>query len=226
MRIESIYKQYQIMPNLQMHMLRAAAVGNIIFDKWIDKAMLNIDTIVTTLLLHDMGNIIKFELDRFPNFLGKEQKRLDHWKKIQQSYFEKYGYDEHSATFLIAKEIGIPHYIQEVLENMGSTHLSKVVQDSDYNCKISLYADMRVAPQGVVSVNKRFDDLLQRYKGRNHPVANKDKTGKNRQFCLEVEQQLQKRVDLDLNSITDRMIEPYIEQVRNYTVQTVSTSSI
>ncbi len=216
MQIFSVYKKYTIMPNLQLHMLRAAAVGAYIADRWNDKKQIDKNIIISTLLLHDMGNIIKFELGKFPEILGQEQQKLSYWKNIQQEFFQKYGYDEHLATFAIAREIGISCEVQEVLENMGSSNLAKVLETGEYNAKICMYADLRVAPFGIVSIDKRFDDLIARYQGRDHPIANIKQTEKNRMYCLQIEKQLQNHFQGKLSEISDNSIQSYLNLVKEF----------
>ena len=70
MKISEIYQKYQIPPHLQLHMYRVSAVAWTIcdnFDEELDKIK-----IVAADLLHDMGNIIKFDLKLFPEFLEPE----------------------------------------------------------------------------------------------------------------------------------------------------------
>src|SRR3989344_2472976 len=102
MKITEIYEKYKIPPNLQLHQLRVAGVASIIcdnFDKPLDKG-----SIITTCLLHDMGNILKFNFDIFPEeFYGKQGRA--YWEKVKQEFKEKYGEDEHKATHAIAEEL-------------------------------------------------------------------------------------------------------------------------
>ena len=62
--ITDIYEKYKIMPLLAMHQIRVAAVAMMICDSLsvpIDK-----DSVIKACLLHDIGNIIKFDLNHFP----------------------------------------------------------------------------------------------------------------------------------------------------------------
>ena len=76
MTILEIYEKYKIMPQLRTHMLRVAAVGKIVCDAVNEKVkqnrgeFVNTKNVVTACLLHDMGNIIKFDLNYF---LWKQQ---------------------------------------------------------------------------------------------------------------------------------------------------------
>src|SRR5438045_2401455 len=104
MNISEIYKKYKITPLLQQHQLRAASVGAYIADHWNIKQQIDKDGIIQTLLLHDMGNIIKFDFD--DSELNPSDEK-EYWKAVQKEFVEKYGHDEHIATNMIAKEIGV-----------------------------------------------------------------------------------------------------------------------
>jgi len=156
------------MPNLQEHQLRVAGASFIIGKSMSDQ---NVDTenIVVACLLHDMGNIIKFKLDLFPEFVKPEG--LDYWKKIQQEYFETYGDDEHDATMNISKEI-LKNYvfpnndtnrIIELIEAIGFSNAKENYKTTDFGKKIAAYADMRVKPYGVTSLKDRLEDGRKRF---------------------------------------------------------------
>jgi len=79
MNIIQVYAKYQIMPELARHQLRVAGVAQTIVQACQER--LDEDSIVTACLLHDMGNILKFDLTRFPEFLQPEG--LDYWQQVQ-----------------------------------------------------------------------------------------------------------------------------------------------
>ncbi len=56
-----------------MHLLRVAALGALIADNWTGTTV-NRHTIVCTLLLHDIGNIVKADYDRFPLLRKRDTK--------------------------------------------------------------------------------------------------------------------------------------------------------
>ncbi len=64
MTIQQLYEKYEIMPNLQLHMYRVAAVAKMICDHF--QKPINKQEVIITCLLHDIGNIIKFDLFDFP----------------------------------------------------------------------------------------------------------------------------------------------------------------
>lgn len=90
------------MPALMMHQVRVAGVAAYISDH-IQGVSIDHDDIVTACLLHDMGNILKFDLHRFPAFL--EPKGFVYWQQVQDDYRRMYGNDEHEATVKIVKEV-------------------------------------------------------------------------------------------------------------------------
>lgn len=211
MNILDIYKKYSILSSLQTHQLRAAAVGSFIADHWKNQNEVDKEAITQTLLLHDMGNIIKFD---FPKFLSvDEETSLEYWQKVKEDFTQRYGIDEHVATHAIAKEIGVSEKVMYLLIHMGTSNLFKTIIGNNWNVKVVSYADLRCAPLGVVSVNERFDDILKRYQGRNHAHANAEKVEEKRKHCLEVEKQIQTQVKIDLNSITEKTVKNIIQKL-------------
>ena len=79
--ISEIYEEYKIMPNLREHMLRVAGAASLICDNFTEP--LNKEEIISACLLHDMGNIIKFKLDYFPEFNKPE--KAEYWQNVQSA---------------------------------------------------------------------------------------------------------------------------------------------
>ena len=75
MKIKDIYSKYNIPPNLQLHMFRVAAFADILCDNH-KKVDFDKEIIIKSCLLHDLGNIIKFDFDNFPELLGAEEKNI------------------------------------------------------------------------------------------------------------------------------------------------------
>lgn len=197
-------------------MLRAASVGAFICDNWKSNQEINRKLIIEALLIHDMGNIIKTNLDSSTMLTALEKKELNHWKNGQRILKEKYNNDEHLATFQIAKELGVSDKIFYILTHSGSSNLRKVIDSKNFNLGIVTYADLRCAPLHVVSVNERFDDVIKRYYKINHPLSNLEEVEKRRSLAIELESVLQTKTDLSLSDITDESIKDYIEKLSNY----------
>jgi hypothetical protein len=159
MDLLTFYTKYKIMPQLQTHMLRVAGVGSLILDGW--QVPVDRDLVMRTLLLHDMGNIVKFDLQN-PLMPIRD---LDKWMKIQAQFWTKYGRDAHAATQQILAEAGQNEVI-EVLEQERAGYESgdtALLLEQDWPAKILAYCDVRVTPAGVASLKERIHDLHLRY---------------------------------------------------------------
>lgn len=218
MKISEIYKKYKIPPHLQLHMYRVSALAWIICDNFENEVDKN--NIVAADLLHDMGNIIKFDLKLFPEFL--EPEGYDYWLKVQKDYIAKYGNDEHEATRIIAEELSATPRIKELLNSVGSSKTSRIISSKDKSKWIANYADYRVYPHGVVSLTKRLEDGRKRYvqnKGL-HSVSMK-KSIEIEKFSFKLEELIQKETSIDLNSITDESVSDIIKQLPNFEIETL-----
>lgn len=215
MNIASIYKQYPVTKLLQEHQIRAAAVGAYISDKWLANSEINKNVVIQSLLLHDMGNIIKFDFDNPILLTEDEKKNITFWKKEQENLKDKYG-EEHMATHGIAKELGVSEQVYNVLLQIGSSQLPKTLTSDNWELKVVSYSDLRCGPQRVVSIDERFDDIIQRYKNSNHPLGNVEEVNGRRKLALELEKQLQDKVDIDIKVITNETINLYITTLLEY----------
>lgn len=160
MTIAHLYRTYDIMPTLQQHMFRVAAVAKYMCTHF-NGPPIDTTLIVAACLLHDMGNILKFDLTRFPDFL--EPKGLMYWEKVQDKFRERYGANEHVATELILEEIGVVSRVKELVQSIGFFQAQSNVENSDFEKKMCDYADTRVDPHGIVSLEDRLKDLHRRY---------------------------------------------------------------
>ncbi|CAN5229849.1 hypothetical protein BH09PAT2_BH09PAT2_02750 [soil metagenome] len=197
MTIQQIYEQYILMPTLQMHQYRVAGVAHMLclhYDNKVDAV-----NIVAACLLHDMGNILKFKLEMFPDFL--EPQGMDYWKKIKNEYHYKYGNDEHKATLEIAKEIfkkrnpAINEKLNtertlELINAIGFSSAQYNFESIDISRKIAAYADMRMEPHGVTSLALRLKDGNKRFKIHKPGVGDEAFFNEMAEFLKKIEQQL------------------------------------
>lgn len=208
MTAQEAYDAYTIMPNLQLHQLRVAAVASIIVDTF--EKPLDRNEIITACLLHDMGNIIKFDLQRFPQFL--EPEGFEHWNQIRESFLSKYGTDEHQATYKIATEIGVSSRSAELLSAIGFTKAHINSQHNDFGKKICCYADQRVTPHGISTLQERLDEGLKRYKGK----FASEETTRGRESLVLMEKQIFTRCDVSPDEITEKHVEPLFKELRTF----------
>jgi uncharacterized protein YkvS len=207
MTITQIYQQYSIPLNLQKHMLRVAAVGNIICDNF--KKNLNKNLIVKTLLLHDMGNIIKFDFSRSDLLEKIDQNRIEDLKKNQQEFLQKYGKDPDKATLKIIKEITNDKNVVELCQTSHGESLDEFLVDENWPRKIAFYCDMKAGPFGIVNISERFNDLA------NRNPSHKNLIQKQFEQCKALGLQLQKMSQINLQNIDNKMVGEVIEKLKD-----------
>lgn len=198
------------MPTLAEHQFRVASVAKQICDSI--PLSLNVDGVVDVCLLHDMGNIIKFDLNYFPDFLQPEG--LEYWKKIKDEFIQKYGNEEHVATEKICEEIGLPDIEMSYIRAIGFSKIKKVLASDSLEEKICLYSDLRVGPYGVLSIEDRLIDGRKRYEGRKEKALGLGQFGEFATALREIEKQLFSYSSIIPSDITDLSIKPIILQLK------------
>jgi len=213
-----IYEKYNIMPALQLHQLRVAAVGKLICDN-VTKPINERDVILAC-LFHDMGNIVKFDLTYFPEF--SEPKGIQYWKGVQEEYIAKYGSDQHGANEAIAKELGLPEKSITYIKNIRFSEITSALTDTSLERKICQYADLRVGPHGVLSMNERIAEGRARYSKRRGPESTAVLAEEifNALLCdaRELEAQIFANVKIEPTDITDDAIKGDMEDMWDYSV--------
>ncbi len=216
MIIQDIYDQYQIPDTLQLHMLRVAGVCKMICDhrKW---ELLDSQTMLIAALLHDMGNIVRFDLENTPPGLEKLQKNynVEHLKKVQKKIISKFGSEEHSVNMGIAREVWAS---DDAVEIIGKINFAKLRDEYDtYTIPqvIVKYCDLRVWPYGVISVAERLHEAAVRYKKDKRMWELKESIG----FMNKVEQRIFSHCILSPQDINDESINPLLEDLRWFDIQ-------
>ena len=206
MQIKQIYEKYEIMPQLETHMLRVAGVGKLILDGW--SGAIDRDLVMRTLLLHDMGNIVKFDLTK----LILPIENIEHWIEVQQEWWNKYGRDTHGVTVAIARELKQDDVIEVFEQEHGgysSGDTGQILRQS-WPAKMLAYADVRVTPTGVVPMRERIADLQKRY-GRELSWYD---------FLYPLEEQIREQTTLDLNKINEQGVTPFFTELLGYNIET------
>lgn len=211
--ILDIYKEYKIMPNLELHMLRAAAVASLICDNFDE--VLPKEYIATACLFHDMGNILKFNFDLMPELLAPLGR--EYWQTVKDEYAKKYGPNEHDATNAIMRELNIPEEIIYIADQDRFSLLCEHVESDNFAVKIMQYADYRSAPYGVVSYDERMEESSVRYKSKDEEFERKrhELTECGRQ----IEKQIFSQCKIKPEDITDKTIEPIIAELKKYVIK-------
>ncbi len=198
------------MPNLQLHQMRVASVA------WqiCDSLLVNIDreSVVIACLLHDMGNIVKFDLNHFPKY--NEPEGIDYWQKVKDYYISKYGKDEHIVSFKIAQELELSEKILNLIIKTDPHIVLEIRNCDNLAEKICNYADQRVNPYEIVSIKERNDEAKERYK--NHPHAFDDE---HSNFFLknmkDIEEQIFSHSKIKPEDIDNESIKIYLEKLQD-----------
>jgi hypothetical protein len=216
MNILEVYKKYQTMPNLADHQLAVAAVAGMIcsnLNTEVDK-----QNIVAACLLHDMGNIIKFDLTKTNSVLNMNID-VGFWQKVKEDYVKKYQTDEHEASILIAKELGVSNRVVELIDCIGFNTAVINEQAKDYGRKICAYSDMRVWPQGVTTLENRLDDLRKRYDNKFHQMGgDEEKRSEFENGLRKIEQQIFEHCKIKPKDITEEAIGPIKEKLKSFEI--------
>lgn len=205
MQISEIYSKYKTLPNLQQHMLRVSAVAQKVLDNWsgidIDKK-----SIIQTCLLHDIAKPITFDMQKQELYVQNvEELRLV--QNCNRYLIDNYGVEEHPALLKIATEIGVNQKTIDLLNNLEWHLIGKLLEKNDVESLIPIYCDMRISPNGIVTIEQRIQDL-------------KKRTGKgNQQLYLDgedLEKYINQNVSTDLNTISNQDIEEIADKLLFY----------
>src|SRR4030042_2345407 len=212
MIIADIYYKYKIMPQLQEHMLKVGGVALLICNHFQNK--LDNNLIISTCLLHDMGNAVKFNFNTYPKILGK--KLVVEGKKIQKYYIKKYGVDADKATYKILKEISVSKKIILLVKSMGFSRTTETFKTKDFNIKICEYSDLRVSPFGVLSMIERLGEGINRYNNTFKQKYSPSKLKSMVNYTQEIEKQIFKHCAIKPADITEVKVKPLINKLRDY----------
>lgn len=206
------------MPGLQLHQLRVTGVALSVAESIREKVDMHALTLAC--LLHDMGNIIKSDLTVFPEFL--EPKGFEYWQSVKNEYLARYGNDEHTATESIAEEIGVPDATLEIIRNIRFSHVPRILESGSLELKITMYADQRTSPLGVVPIDARLAEGRKRY--GNKPFDGGDtftpETYKKVvDACHELEEYLSEVSGVSLPYITEEQVCTRFEALRAYVIR-------
>jgi putative nucleotidyltransferase with HDIG domain len=214
MNIVEVYKKYKIPGMLQLHQLRVTAVASQICESLttpVDKKSL-----IKACLLHDMGNIIKFEFNYPDEFYTPEGR--DYWRNVQAEYFKDYGRDEHAASIEIARKLGSNQKILKVIDSIGFSKIKDSHHLGSIEMKLAEYADMRAGPKGIFSIDERMADGQKRYQHRKNYFLKEDERKDIATALHEMEDEIFSKSKLKPSDITDESVAPLIEQLKSYEI--------
>ena len=200
------------MPLLQLHQLRVAAVAKFICEK--TSAKLPQTSIIEASLLHDMGNLLKFNLRALPHLC--EPEGVAHWEGVKEQFSKKYGTDEHAATHRIAEELGCTSETMSCLSAVGFTQVFKHLKSNILAHQVCCYADQRVGPFGILSLEERFQESRARRIKQGLPIDPKAEelyAAHNKMEALVLSQ-----TPCSPNDITDKVIAPLVANLKDFEI--------
>jgi len=180
-------------------MLRVASLGSLICDR-IASTTLHEELVVKTLLLHDMGNILKFDFSRIDLFEEADRENLKAYKIAQQKFRKQYGLNPDEATLKIINEVTHNQSIVNLCRDSHWENLGQVLKTDNWEAKIACYADMRVGPFGLLTLAERIQDLKKRRPEESSTLDRLLRQG------LAVEKELDNITELKLNELSDNEV--------------------
>lgn len=218
MKIVDIYKKYEISQILQLHQLKVAAVASLICDNFAQVQDKN--TIITACLIHDMGNVLKFNFEYFSDEFFEPEGKI-YWKQVKEKFRQKYGDDEHKASIQIAKELSVSNRVIEIISRMEFDMLAEIANETDFEIKICKYSDLRVSPLGVTSLKDRLSEGKKRYVEQptsKYLLADFERLAS---YAQKVEQQIFEKCRIKPEDINDDSVSPPIEDLKNFEINSV-----
>jgi hypothetical protein len=215
MTVREIYTAYKIMPTLQMHQLRAGAVAKLTCNSF--DGEVEAHDVITACLLHDMGNIIKSDFSAFPEFVEPEGEA--YWTAVKEDFIRRYGSDSHKANVAIMRELGVPEHVAQILDDSGFSRLQEILHDGSTELKLLQYADMRVGPHGILSMEERLEEGRERYRGKNKSYYDSDEEYEKLHIAAQnLERDIFKSTTIRPEDINDITAAPVIEKLWEYEV--------
>lgn len=93
-------------------MLRVAGLGKIIADNLSKDIKIDQNILIKALLVHDMGNIVKFDFS--VKTIPISPSKIAELRDVKDNFVQKYGADAHVVTEKILNKIDVSNSIIEI----------------------------------------------------------------------------------------------------------------
>ena len=183
-----------------------------------ERSGINRREIIETLLLHDIGNLVKVTEDKFESLFPDtyQMESFQYWRNIRKSIIQRYGKTDTEATSNIVKEIKVSNTVMDMIEKKQFVKNVDTYNNNDYAIKICAYADQRVSPNGVLSLENRLNEAIVRYRGVKNASVNSPNREELVEYAKKIEQQIFNFVEGDPEQITDATIKDYVEELKKF----------
>lgn len=202
--VKNIYAYCYIPTILAEHMWRVTSLTAKLLNSWTG-SKLNQQLLLETMLLHDLGNLVKFDLSSTAPHLLMPPKELAFYQALQKLWQTKFGLDADMATSDLIASLPLKNGIQisQLILDHTSGTLAATVESHDWLQKICDYTDFRVGPYGLVSLTERFADLKRRYAYRHLDWVDETEVNFRLAAFQNLEKQLQSQINCDLTELID-----------------------
>jgi len=201
MTIKEVYTKYNIPHNLQKHHLTVAKLANLICSNWKEEE-LDKDQIIKLCLIHDLGNIVKFDFEKYPELLGEDINKIEFWKIVKREMIDKYGHEDDIVTSKILQELNIDNSLITKILNKSFGNSLYISECDDWTLKILAYADFRISPKGVDTLTNRLSEAMNRIPKYSERTDLLD-------AATIIEKQIQNKVNISLYHINSRFLEMF-----------------
>ena len=216
--IKTIYSKYGVPVHLQLHMLRSAAVVEIICNNL--NCEVKKEDVVGAMLIHDMGNIVKMRFDDKDNLklLVKEDlERVEELKQRQKEFIKEYSDDDLEVNHRISKELGANKLIQDLLDETSFKDACKINKFNYLELMLRGYGDWRVGPYGILTLDERVEEVKERYTQKNIQIYKNTTVSEEKLDSLlicakEVEKKIFDKCSIKPDEISDLTIKKYLDK--------------
>lgn len=206
MKVSKIYEEYMVPKNLQDHMLRVTAFGEIIVEQWKGSAEIDRNSIINACLFHDIAKPMNFILSNQARY-GMSAEDILKLDKLQRRLKSAYGTNEHNATVKICTDIGLDLTSVRLVDNLEWEFIPRLLTGADIPALIPIYCDMRIGPNGILSLTERLLDLKDRTDGKFNEESVKNGRA--------LENLIQQNLKIDCNSINNIHLNERFERLLN-----------
>lgn len=202
MTFEQFCQEYKILPNLKDHLLDVASLTALICRNYKEELPVSYDDAIKAAILHDIGNMAKSDPDTLGSYLDVNEHDLELWKDRLKAFKDKYGYNDHEVTQRLLRELKVPSNISQAIQNKSFGNIIANASSDDLLVKLISYADLRINPNGIVSVQERLEYIKNRYP----KYSEREDFDQMCQAALDLELEVQKSTNVDLQSITSEQL--------------------
>ena len=199
MKIIELYDKYFVPPILRRHMLGVANVAMFLLDNWKGKS-LNQNDLIKLCLTHDLGNLVRMNLD---SPIGDEfsTEDLDFWKQKKQEIIDMYGNIDDEVTTKILTEVGFDPDLTKTINDKRFANSINISKSNNWLLKILLYSDLRVLPTRIGTLKERLDEVI----SRRRDLSERSDINELCKACFKIESEIQSNLKVSVDLISDQI---------------------